>query len=505
MVLIQNVFFLCNLHIFLIILIYGKSVNERCHNMKKIIQLLMLVSLIFILPIQGHAATIKTVVANNLGLNNSSVAIRDAKTGELVYSYNGNVAMRPASNLKLLTGAAALETLGQDYRFKTKMYIDGKIKKHVLHGNVYIKGSGDPTLNNVDFQELAKALKKKGINSVKGHLIGDDTAFSGSTLSPGVEKQEESYYYAARTSAITMSPNSDYDASTVIVTATPSKVGEKPKYSITPNLSGMVISNQAKTVKKGQKNTIVINRTYNTNKIVISGDLPLDSSSKEWVTVQNPTMNTLQAIKICMQNMGIKFSAKSKVLRQPVTDKAKLVFTNESKTLAQMFPVFMKLSNNSMADIFVKAMGQQVHDKGSLQKGAQVLKDYGHSKNISMLNWHFVDGSGLSSQNRVTAIGLTQLLYEVQSEPYYHTFYKALPVGGNKDRLIGGTLKSRFNAANLQGRIVAKTGYILNVNTLTGYMKGSSGKEYIFSILIQNQTHGISHIDNAVAGLMKQL
>ncbi|AWE06830.1 D-alanyl-D-alanine carboxypeptidase/D-alanyl-D-alanine-endopeptidase [Lysinibacillus sp. 2017] len=473
--------------------------------MKKIIQLLMLVSLIFILPIQSQAATMKTVVANNLGLNNSSVAIRDAKTGELVYSYNGNIAMPPASNLKLVTGAAALERLGQNYRFKTKLYIDGKIKKHVLHGNVYIEGSGDPTLNNLDFQELASALKKMGINSVTGHLIGDDTAFSGSTLSPGVEKQEESYYYAARTSAITMSPNSDYDASTVIVTATPSKVGAKPTYSITPNLSGMVITNQAKTVKKGQKNTIVIKRNYNSNTIVISGNLPVGSSSKEWVTVQDPTMNTLQAIKNCMQNMGIKFSTSSKVLRQSLKDDAQLIFTNESKTLAQMFPVFLKLSNNSMGDIFVKTLGKHVYGEGNLETGAQVLMDYGHAKDISMSNWRFVDGSGLSAQNRVTAIGLTQLLYEVQSEPYYHTFYQALPVAGDKDRLIGGTLKSRFNAANLQGRIVAKTGYIANVNTLTGYMKGNSGKQYIFSILIQNQAHGISHIDNTVAGLMKQL
>ena len=124
---------------------------------------------------------------------------------------------------------------------------------------------------------------------------------------------------------------------------------------------------------------------------------------------------------------------------------------------------------------------------------------------IAMSNWKFVDGSGLSSQNRVNAIELTQLLFALQSEPYYQTYYQSLPVGGNKDRLIGGTLKSRFNATNLQGRIIAKTGYIENVNTLTGYMKGNSGKQYIFSILIQNQKSGISHIDNTVAALMKQL
>lgn len=473
--------------------------------MKKILSFLMLIALVLILPIQSQAATINTIVANNLGIDNAAIAIRDAKTGELVYSHNGKKLMRPASNLKLVTGAAALDTLGENYRFKTKLYIDGEIKNHVLHGNIYIDGSGDPTLSNPDFQEFATALKKLGITSVTGHLYGDDTAFTGSTLSPGVTPQEESYYYAARTSAITMSPNSDYDASTVIVTAYPTVVGVKPNYTITPNLSGMVVSNQAKTVKKGQKNTIAIKRIYNTNKIVISGNMPVGSSSKEWVTVQDPTSNTLQAIKICMTNMGIKFSSTSKVLRHQVPDEAQLVFTNESITLAKMFPVFMKLSNNSMADIFTKAMGQQVYGDGSLKTGVQVLFDYGKSKNLAMTDWKFVDGSGLSSQNRVSAIELTQLLYEVQSEPFYQTYYNSLPVGGNKDRLIGGTLKSRYHAANLQGRIIAKTGYIEKVNTLTGYMKGISGKQYIFSILIQNQANGISRIDSTVAALIKQL
>lgn len=473
--------------------------------MKKILPLLMIIALVFILPIQSEAATIKSIVANNLGNDNSAIAIRDAKTGELVYSYNGKKLMRPASNLKLITGAAALDILGEDYRFKTKLYIDGEIKNNVLQGDVYIKGSGDPTLNNEDFQEFSTALKKLGITSVTGNLYGDDTAFSGSTLSPGVTPLEESYYYGARTSAITMSPNSDYDASTVIVTASPTTVGAKPSYVITPNLSGMAVLNQAKTVKTGQKNTVVIKRVYNTNTIVISGNLPIGSSAKEWVTVQDPTINTLQAIKICMNNMGIKFSTTSKVLRQQIPKDAKLIFTNESTTLAKMFPVFMKLSNNSMADIFVKAMGQQMYGDGSLKSGVQVLMDYGHSKNLTMENWKFVDGSGLSNQNRVNAIELSQLLFEVQSEPYYQTYYQSLPVGGNKDRLIGGTLKSRFSAANIQGRIIAKTGYIENVYTLSGYMKGDSGKQYIFSILIQNQTKGISHIDNAIAALMKQL
>lgn len=475
------------------------------YTMKKLTQLFVLLTLLFALPLQGYASSIKTTVATNLGVDNAAVTIRDAKTGEIVYSHNGNKAMRPASNLKLLSGAAALETLGVNYRFKTNLYIDGEIENNVLFGNVYIEGSGDPTLNNVDFQEFSRALQKLGIRSVTGNLIGDDSAFSGNTLSPGVEKEDESYYFAARTSAITMSPNEDYDASTVIVTVFPSKVGAAPTYGVTPNLSGMVVSNQAKTVKNGQKNTISIKRSYNSNRIVITGNLPVGSTSKDWVTVPNPTINTLHAIKTSMMNMEIRFDKTSKIIRQQVPEQARLVFSNESKPLSQMFSVFMKLSNNSMGDIFAKAMGQQQYGVGDLPSGANVMMDYSKTKNISMGNWRFVDGSGLSNQNRMTSIGITQLLYEIQSEPYYQTFYKSLPVAGNKERSIGGTLRQRFTSTQLQGRVIAKTGYISNVHALSGYMKGESGKQYIFSIMIENRANGIANIDKAVTAIMKQL
>lgn len=472
--------------------------------MKKIIQMMLLITLFFTLPLQSYAS-IKTTVANNLGIENAAVTIRDAKTGEIVYSHNGNKAMRPASNVKLLSGAAALETLGMDYRFNTKLYIDGEIINHILHGNIYIQGSGDPTLNNTDFREFSKALTQKGIRIVTGDLIGDDSAFSGSTLSPGVEKQDESFYFAARTSAITMSPNSDYDAGTIIVTANPSKVGAKPTYNVAPNASGMIISNQAKTVKKGQKSTLKIQRTYNTNLIVISGNLPIGSSKKEWVTVQNPTINTLQALKNTLYNSGIHFSKSSQIIRKELPKNAKLIFTNQSKPLAQIFPVFMKLSNNSMADIFAKAMGQQQYGVGDLQSGIQVIMEYGKSKNLPMTNWRFTDGSGLSNQNRMTAIGISQLLFEIQNEPYYQTFYQSLPVAGNTDPLVGGTLRKRFTATNIQGRIIAKTGYITNVYALSGYMKGNSGKSYVFSIMLENRANGITQIDKTMVALMKNL
>ena len=472
--------------------------------MKKIFQLVILLALFFSLPIQSFAS-VNNAVTTHLGKNNAAVTIRDAETGKIVFSQNGDKLMRPASNMKLVSGAAALNMLGEDYRFKTDLYIDGIVVNGTLNGNVYIKGSGDPTLTREDFIEFAEILLENGIRTINGHLIGDDGAFSGSTLPPGVLKSDETYYFGARTSAITMSPNNDFDASTIIITASPGKVGAKPSFSVYPNSSGMVISNQAKTVKKGNANTVTIKRAYNTNRIIISGNLPQGSSKKEWVTLQDPSKNTMDAIRQTLKGKGLKFEKSSQLKIGKVPQNATLLYTNESRPLAAIFPAFMKLSNNSIADILVKAMGKEHLGEGSTNKGVTLLKKYSESLNISVSNWRFADGSGLSNSNRVTSNGLSQLLYKVQHEPYFDTFYDSLPVAGNKDRLIGGTLKSRLASSGLQNRIFAKTGYIPNVYTLSGYMKGQSGKQYIFSILLENKSSGTVYIDRTMAALVKNL
>ncbi|ATP39521.1 D-alanyl-D-alanine carboxypeptidase/D-alanyl-D-alanine-endopeptidase [Solibacillus sp. R5-41] len=472
--------------------------------MKKVVSFILLITLCVALPLQSFAS-ISDAVTKNLGNGNVAVTIRDKQTGKIIYEHNGEKLMRPASNMKLLTGAAALDILGEDYRFSTELYIDGVIINKELNGNLYIKGTGDPTLNKDDFLAFAKALKNQGISKINGNIIGDDTYFSGNTLPPGVDKIDESYYFGARTSAITMSQNLDFDASTVIITATPGKVGTKPSYEIIPNLSGMTIANEAKTVSKGQKNTIKIERSYNTNRIIISGNLPQGSSKKEWVTLQDPTKNTLQAIQLTLQGAGIQFAKNTQIKTAQVPADAKFIHMKKSRTLSAIFPAFMKLSNNSIADILVKSMGQQQQAKGSLTAGLQVMQEYGKALNISMGTWILADGSGLSDRNRLTANGLSSLLYEVQQKSYFQTFYQSLPVAGHEERLVGGTLRKRFKTSDVKGKINAKTGYIPNVNTLAGYVTGKSGKTYIFTILLENRSNGTVHMDRMMADIMKNL
>ncbi|MEK4384398.1 D-alanyl-D-alanine carboxypeptidase/D-alanyl-D-alanine-endopeptidase [Solibacillus sp. FSL W7-1464] len=443
------------------------------------------------------------IVESILGEDKATFTLRDRTFGEIVYTYRGDCLMRPASNMKILTGTAAIAELGLDYRFKTEIYIDGNIEGYTLYGNVYVKGYGDPTINEATLKFFAEVLRKYGIHQVKGKLIGDDTYFSGDTLPPGVDEEGETHYYGARISPITMSPNDDFDASTIIVQATSGNIGEKPSFTVIPHLSGLQISNEAKTVDRNAESTLEIRRINNTSQIVITGEIPEEETAKVWVSHQDPTKNTLLFFKELCKDADIRFEPEEAIDSGATPDHAKLIHTHESRSIAEIFSIFMKLSNNSIADIFLKTMGKQKHGVGDYEHGLKVVRAYLEKRQINFTTWQFADGSGLSHHNRLHSNGISELLFVLQKEPYFQNFYESLPVGGNTNRLVGGTLKDRFLEPELQQRIFAKTGYIHQVNTLSGYVTGKSGRDYIFSIMLEGREEGIPFLDEGLKAIIE--
>lgn len=429
-------------------------------------------------------------ILNDERLNGATigVSIRSAKSGEILYDHFGDFRLRPASNMKLLTAAAALETLGEQYQFKTEVLTDGAITGNVLNGNLYLKGKGDPTLLKEDFDHMASELKKKGIHQIRGQLIGDDTWYDQVRLSMDVPWSDESYYYGAQVSALTVSPDSDYDTGTVIVEVIPSSKPDKPaEVKLSPHTNYVNIINKTKTVAKDGKKNITIERLHGVNTILIEGTIPVGGASeKEWIAVDEPTNYALDLFKNSLQEKGIAFIGNGDVKQGKTPNKSTLLVEKKSKPLKEILIPFMKLSNNGHAEMLAKEMGRVVHNDGSWDKGLDVIYSSMSKLGVDSQTLMLRDASGISHVTAVPANEMTKLLYAAQSKSWYPAFLASLPVGGAEERLVGGSLRDRFDKFPVKGNVKAKPGSLSSVTSLSGYVTTKSGEPMIFSIIINN-------------------
>jgi serine-type D-Ala-D-Ala carboxypeptidase/endopeptidase (penicillin-binding protein 4) len=416
----------------------------------------------------------------------AGVSIRSAITGNIIYDHLGDLRLRPASNLKLMTAAAALSVLGENYTFSTSLFTDGQVVGNIIFGNLFLKGKGDPTLLKKDFDNFAEQLIQMGVTVIQGDLIGDDTWYDDVRLSVDLPWSDEHTYYGAQISALTASPNKDFDAGSVIVEVQPSKkVGQHALISITPNNDYMKIVNNTKTVKSDGRNNIDIVREHGTNTINIVGTIPVKSAKiTDWIAVSNPTCYALDLFKQSLEEQGIVINGK--VRRGTVPNKASLLSTHQSMPLSSLLVPFMKLSNNVHAETLIKEMGRVKTGEGSWDKGLEVLQSELLNFGVNTETLLIRDGSGISHLNLVPANEISKLLFTVQKKPWYNTFLHSLPVGGEKEKLVGGTLRHRMDHPMFKGKIKAKTGTLTSVSSLSGYVETRSGEELIFSILLNN-------------------
>ncbi|WP_251027753.1 D-alanyl-D-alanine carboxypeptidase/D-alanyl-D-alanine-endopeptidase [Bacillus sp. ISL-41] len=415
----------------------------------------------------------------------AGVSIRSAEDGGLLYEHIGNTRLQPASVLKMFTAAAALSVLGEDYRFTTEVLAHGRINGGTLEGDLFLRGMGDPTLLPADFDEMAKRLKSKGINKVTGDLVADDSWYDDVRYSEDLTWNDEHKYYGSQVSALTASPNEDYDAGTVIVNILPRKKGNGANISVEPDTDFVKIINDTKTVDSEGEHDIKIEREHGSNSIMVSGTIPADAQkAREWIAVWEPALYAGSLFKKSLEEQGIKVVGKIKTGNASVTMTS--LISHKSMPLSELMIPFKKLSNNGHAEVLVKEMGRVVHGEGSWEKGLEVMDAELSRLSIDTNRLVLRDGSGISHANLIPANEITKLLYMAQKEEWFPVFQRSLPVAGAKDRMIGGTMRNRLKEENLKDRVAAKTGTLTGVSTLAGYVETSSGEILIFSIMLNN-------------------
>ena len=429
---------------------------------------------------------------------NIGLVVKDAATGATLYDHQGTNLLVPASNLKLFTSATAMDVLGPDYTFSTTVAQDGTQYGSTLAGNLYLKGTGDPTMLAADYDALAAKVAAAGITHVDGQLVADDTWFDDQRLGSSWAWDDEPYYYAAETSALTIAPDTNYDAGSVNVTVTPGAAGQPPKVTVTPPTNYLTIVNTATTGAAGSATTDDVDRDEGDNVIRVTGSIAATAAPDvETMAVWEPTRLVASLFRADLAAHGVTVGGSTGYRATPAATKN--LASHSSMTLSQLLIPFLKLSNNLHAEALVKAAGEKVSGQGTWPAGLAALKADFPTFGLNAQQLSMVDGSGLSRQNYVSTDQISTLLLAAQQRPWFSTWYDSLPIAGVSDPLVGGSLRSRMVGTPAANNLRAKTGSMKGVSALSGYVTAANGEKLVFSMAENNFVpSSMSSFENAV-------
>ena len=414
-----------------------------------------------------------------------AVDIRSLDTHDLLFSLNAGKLMMPASNMKILTLATAAEVLGWDTRLSTTLEVTGIVEDNVLHGDLIVRGGGDPTINTRDargervFSEWAAALKAAGISAIEGRVIGDDQAFDDEGLGAGWAWDYLQYGYAARVGALQF--NEDVAELKVAPGVTE---GDPPIVSLDAG-TGLTLENRAVTGPRVSIESIDFKRQSDRPVLEITGMIPASGKPvTRSVAVLNPTVFFAQALKDALIARGIPVSGKAVDMDDvaPQLDllaERRTIVSTESPPVRAIATVLMKVSQNLYAETLLKAAGRAIGGLGTTAAGRQAATRTLTAWGVREDAFVMADASGLSRYNYVSASALTTILARMYNDPRHREALVAtLPVAGRD-----GTLGTRLRRTRAEGNALAKTGAIANVRALSGFVRTRDGEPLVFSIL----------------------
>ncbi len=390
--------------------------------------------------------------------------------------------------------------MGPDYRFRTEVFRRGAVVRGAIQGRLYLKGYGDPTARVSDYRSLAQQVRAAGVTRVTGRLAVDATFFDDQRYNPGWSTGYADRYYAAEISALTLAPNADFDAGTVLVNYAPGARGGKAKITTTPAAAARYVRivNQTTTGSSTSSSTFSARRTHGSRTITVSGRVPLGRSrASTLVTVHRPELYAAAVFRAELARAGVTVEGGTVVVATPATQRTRLA-RDTSMPLSDLMVPFLKLSNNMHAEALTKAMAARAGRPGTWAAGLKVTTGYLRRLGVPMAGVVLTDGSGLTRRNTLTARALATLLVKVRSEPWFAAFDRGLPVAGDSRRMVGGTLRSRMTGTAAAGNAHAKTGTLTGVTSLSGYVTGRDGRRYVFAMVSNHRGASPRPVENTL-------
>ncbi|MEQ9496661.1 MAG: D-alanyl-D-alanine carboxypeptidase/D-alanyl-D-alanine-endopeptidase [Deltaproteobacteria bacterium] len=411
----------------------------------------------------------------------AGVHIRSIKNDRVLFDHNGGKLFNPASNMKILTTATALWYLGPTYRFRTEARRDRSLDNGVLHGNLYIKGYGDPTLTTEEMFGFVNQIALRGIKKITGHVIIDPTFFDDVSEGPGWDQEIGDHAYAAPIGALSANFN------TFEVRILPGdRIGAPVKAEVWPPVPGLEAVVSAYTRGRGARSRIWTGTTRVGDgvRVTVRGSLPTNYYEGLVVRkrVHNPTTYAGWLVHHLLEMRGIDVRGRVKIGVMP-TRGTLPVATHWSRPLAEIVSTLNKYSNNFMAEQILKTVGAELSEPpGTWNKGNQAIRDFLVELGVEDETFVLANGSGLNDVNRVTPQQIGQVL-EAMYERFdlRPEFVSSLAVAGRS-----GTINGRFENSPAQLRLRAKTGSLTGVSALSGYVTTPTNDVLVFSVMMND-------------------
>jgi D-alanyl-D-alanine carboxypeptidase/D-alanyl-D-alanine-endopeptidase (penicillin-binding protein 4) len=418
-----------------------------------------------------------------------SLCVADAGNGNVLIDSNSGISLTPASVMKLITTAAALELLGPEYTFKTMIGYTGTLNKRWgrLKGNIIIKGGGDPALGSKYFPDQYRnfianwtaELKRLGIKKIRGRVITDDSYYDYLPV-PGKWLWEDTgNYYGAGAYGLSV-----FDNTYEIHFKTLSDSSLPVIKETIPAECGSELSSFLKA--SGSEDEGYVFAAPYSSKGWIAGTIP--ANQDDFVlkaSITDPPLFLAKMVNDKLKAEGIKVSGKPTTLRSEKNYKAEKVVPvteTSSPRLAEIIEVLNHESVNLFAEHLIKELGKKFRNDGSTAAGAKVITEFLKNSGIDTNGMFIEDGSGLSPLNAINTRELVRLLvYMKLKGKYFSDYYASLPDAGKE-----GTLKNSFKDPLFNSRLRAKSGSMTRVRSFAGYFTTKSGKKMVFSIIINN-------------------
>jgi len=438
-----------------------------------------------------------------------ALALRDS-TGSLSIDINSQKLIRPASNFKLLSSAAILDQLGPEHRIQTTVYGNGKQVNNTWRGDLIIRGRGDPAISGTlyddkpfhVFNKIVQELKARGIQTIEGDIIGNDSFFDQKPYPKGWNWNDLSFYYGVEIDALSFN-NNCVDLTVRAI----GEVGEKPAIDWFPYRTSYIkFVNEQTIIEAHKEYDEFYQRLSGSDSIYLGSDLPQGYTETECLSVPDPSDFFATIFKQHLEENGITVTGEARTEnrnRNWESNSYTTIYLHQSPELYKLIRQMNRESDNFYAEMLLKYTAAKTYgEPGTTSSGVKLIKQFAHSVDVDTTQIELSDASGLSTRTLITTGDLSKFLHNIRNKPYFDSFEQSLSVAG-----INGTLSYRMKNQPLRSKVVGKSGFMSGVRAISGYLTAKSGQSVTFSLVTNNyvvETKKIDRIQEQILDIIYQ-